>query len=127
MAMKLHFKNGAIVRFTLACDSNINACGKVVEVNEDEVVFIPQEYVSETDYEQNWGTSRLNRKISVDDATEMHLARNIIVMWHYEPVPCNSRTIYYGVWQPSEIVQRQISVNKYDDDGLCKGHGDFFE
>ena len=43
MAMKLHFKNGAIVRFALTCNSNINACGKVVEVNEDEVVFIPQE------------------------------------------------------------------------------------
>jgi len=28
----------------------------LVEVNEDEVVFIPQEYVSETDYEQDWGT-----------------------------------------------------------------------
>ena len=127
MAMKLHFKNGAIVRFDLTCNSNINACGKVVEVNEDEVVFIPQKYVSETDYEQKWGTSRLDRKISVDDAPEMHLDRSIIAMWHYEPVPCSSRTTYYGVWQPSEIVHRQIPVNKYDDDGLCKGQGDFFE
>lgn len=127
MAMKLHFKNGAIVRFALTCNSNINACGKVVKVNEDEVVFIPQEYVSETDYEQNWGTSRLDRKISVDDAPEMHLDRSIIAMWCYEPVPCSSRTTYYGVWQPSEIVHRQIPVNKYDDDGLCKGQGDFFE
>ena len=127
MAMKLHFKKGAIVRFVLTCNSNINACGKVVEVNEDEVVFIPQQYVSETDYKPEWGTNKLDNKISVDDSPEMHLNRNLIALWCYEAVPCKSNTVYYTVLQPSELELRRISVNMYDDAGFCKGHGDFFE
>ncbi len=123
--MKLHFRNGAIVRFSLTCNANLNACGKVLEVTNDEVVFVPQEYVSESDYDVRWGTSQLDRKVSVDMYPEIHLDRSIIGMWHYEPVPCGSRTMYYGVWQPSEIVN--MVVNQYDEEGLCKGKGEFFE
>lgn len=123
--MKLHFKNGAIVRFSLTCSANLNACGKVVEVTDDEVVFVPQEYVSESDYDERWGTNQLDRKVSVDNFPEIHLDRSIIAMWHYEPVPCGSRTTYYGVWRPSEIVN--MVVNQYDEDGFCKGQGEFFE
>ena len=123
--MKLHFKKGAIVRFALSCDAGINACGKVVEVTDEEVVFVPQRYVSKTNYEETWGTNELNREVSVDEFPEMHLNRRLIAMWHYEPVPCGSNTTYYGVWQPSEIVN--MVVNHYDEDGCCKGQGDFLE
>ena len=125
MAMKLHFKNGAIVRFSLTCEARINACGKVVEVTDDEVVFIPQSYVSEYDYDESCGTTQLNRNVSVDNFPEIHLDRSIIAMWHYESVPCESRTTYYGVWKPSQIVT--MDVNYYDEDGLCRGQGEFFE
>ena len=125
--MKLHFKKGAIIRFSLTCNSNLNACGKVVEVSEDEVVFIPQEYVSEKDYNPIRGTTQLNYWLSVDEEPEMPLDRRLIAMWHYESVPRRNNTTYYGVWKPSEIVDRQISVNKYDEDGFCKGQGDYFE
>ena len=123
--MKLHFKKGAIVRFALSCDAGINACGKIVEVTDEEVVFVPQRYVSKTNYEETWGTNELNREVSVDEFPEMHLNRRLIAMWHYEPVPCRSNTTYYGVWQPSEIVN--MVVNHYDEDGCCKGQGDFLE
>lgn len=125
MAMKLHFKNGAIVRFSLTCPANLDVCGKVVEVSENEVVFVPQEYVSFSDYNESFGTQQLNRKISVDKFPEIHLDRSIIVMWHYEPVPCSNRSTYFGVLQPSEITN--MVVNHYDNDGFCKGQGEYFE
>ena len=125
MAMRLNFKQGAIVRFSLTCEARLNACGKVIEVTESEVIFIPQSYVSEYDYNENCGTNNLNRKVSVDSLPEIHLDRSIIAMWQYEPVPSESRTTYYGVWKPSQIVT--MDVNYYDEDGLCRGQGEFFE
>ena len=123
--MKMHFKNGAIVRFSLTCEESLNACGKVIKVTDDEVVFIPQSYVSVSDYNKSWGTSLLDKRVSVDNFPEIHLERSIIAMWQYEPVPCRSHTTYYDVWNPSEIVS--MDVNHYDDDGLCRGQGEFFE
>ena len=123
--MKMRFKKNAVVRFSLTCSANLNACGRVIEVNEDEIVFVPQEYVSEFEYDERRGTNMLNCEVSVDSFPEIHLDRSIIAMWHYEPVPCGSLTTYYGVWQPSEIVH--MVVNHYDEDGLCKGQGKFFE
>lgn len=124
MAMKLHFKHDAIVRFYVTCEANINACGRVISVSEDEVVFVPQEYVAAKEY-IDW-VNELDRTISVDDGPELHLDRSIIGMWRYEPVPCNPRTSYRGVYQPSVINELQ-GVNLYDEDLLCKGHGDYFE
>ena len=123
--MKLHFKKGAIVKFSLTCEARLNACGKVVKVTEDEVVFVPQSYVSKQDFDKNWGTKELNLNVSVDGYPEIHLDRRIIAMWQYALVPFDSRTTYYGVWNPSEILT--MDVNYYDEDGLCKGQGEFFE
>lgn len=122
--MKLHFKHDAIVRFVVTCEANINACGRVVEVNENEVVFVPQEYVAAEEY--CYGTSTLDRTISVDEYPERHLDRSIIGMWYYEPVPCNRNSTYSDVYQPSVVNELQ-GVNLYDEDLLCKGHGDYFE
>ena len=123
--MKLHFRKGAVVRFALKCGANLDACGKVVEVTDNEVVFVPQGYVSETEYDERWGTHQVDRSISVDELPRVHLDRELIAMWHYEPVPCSSRTTYFGLWRPSEIVN--VEVNKYDEEGFCKGSGNFFE
>jgi hypothetical protein len=124
--MKMHFRKGAIVRFTLSCKANINACGKVIEVTDDEIVYLPQEYVSAYEFDRNTGTSKLNLKVSVDEYPEIHLDRALVAMWHYEPVPNTYRTTYYGVYQPSKIVN--MEVNHYDDDGwFCKGNGEYFE
>ena len=88
------------------------------------MVFVPQEYVAAKEY-IDW-VNELDRTISIDDGPELQLDRSIIGMWSYEPVPCNARTSYSGVYQPSVVNELQ-RVNLYDEDLLCKGHGDYFE
>lgn len=123
--MKLHFKKGAVVRFFLNCE--LDACGKVIEVTEDQVVFVPQEYVSLNEYQESAGTRYLDPSISVDKypLEEIHLNRANIVMWSYESIPCNNDTTYFGVLCPSKIVDSD-SINFYEG-GFCKGYGDYFE
>ena len=130
--MKLHFKKGAIVRFVLKCEANIDACGKVIEVNENEVVFLQQMYVSQEEYQSNWGTTELSKKVSVNSYPEMHLDRSLIAMWYYAEVPSTKSTTYYGVYNPSDITGLEKSehdkyINEYGDDDLCRGSGEYFE
>ncbi len=127
MAIKLHFRRGAVVRFVLACDTNYYAAGRVIHVNKDEVVFVPQKYVAEHEYDRATGTSMIDKEISVDENKKIHLDRNQIAIWYYEPVPGDGNTIFYNVLQPSEVNRGTTDLNKYDIDGICRGTGEYFE
>ena len=129
--MKLHFRTGAIVKFVLNCTENINACGKVIDVNENEVVFLPQMYVLKEEYKSGFGTPELSKKISVNSYPERHLDRCLIAMWYYAEVP-RTTNIHDSVLNPSDITSLDKEeydkyINKYGDDGLCCGSGEYFE
>lgn len=121
--MKLHINIGAIVYFGLTCETNLISTGKVIEINDDEVVIVKQEYVAEDEYNPSHGCLFLNRTISIDSTdSPIHIDRALIGSWMYYAVPHDRDSVYYGVYQPEDVNRLPIKrLNIYDEDGFCKG------
>lgn len=129
--MRLHFKKGSVVALGLSCGCSLGTIGKVVEVNDSEVILIQQAYVSATEHDKLCGVSedKFNHNMSVDVGTPVHVNREFIATWQYYPVPNDPCTTHFnGVLNPSELDEvHPSSINFYDEDDCCKGKGDYLE
>ena len=129
--MRLHFRKGAVVYFELNCASNFLSWGKVIEVGDTEVVFLPQSFVTKQNCDTSCGinSSDLNPCITVDRTGEIHLNRELIACWSYYTIIIDgNRYLHKNVCTPAEMSEMEATaINYYSEDGFCKGTGEFFE
>lgn len=111
MALHLHFQKDAIVTFSLS--NGYFVTGRVTRVDQNEVEFIPQYFFADCKKKQS---------CCVDAPPERHLDRNAIVMWGYKKLPDIEDLLCYKKYDYGGE-----GTNVFDNDGLFKGHGDFFE
>ncbi len=110
MALHLHFQKDAIVTFLLSNGNFVT--GRVTRVDQNEVEFIPQYFFADGK----------QQSCCVDVPPERHLDRNAIVMWGYKKLPDADDLLYC-----SNYDNGGEGTNVFDNDGLSKGHGDFFD
>ena len=120
--MKLRIRKGAIVAFTLTYPEEMRAIGRVIDIKEDEVVIIEQAYVFKEDHDPRT-SGEIDPCITVDVGSEIHIDRTLIVMWQYAFVP--RKGCFIDLVNPSKLDK--YTVNKIDEDGLCRGSGDPLE
>ena len=127
--MEMRLKKGAIVSFGMKNQFLAPASCKVIDVTETDVVVVEQAYVSRMEFESGTGVKMqdLNHRISVDFGSPVRLPRAQIREWHYSVVP-NDTHMYYSAYRPSDVRKMpRERINCYDDDGNCKGDGDYLE
>ena len=116
--MKLKFNLGAVVNLYLSIDLKIESTGKVLAADDNEVIIMPQTYVSNkeefmTEFQFCTG-DELDPYHSVDVGSPIHIDRSLIVGWSYFQIPCHRRNARYagviGKQQLNEISPGSIST-----------------
>ena len=119
--MTLKVKKGAIITIETITGSVHD--GKVIDLFPDRIVLVPQYYLSIEDIDSKEVT--ILNSLSVDTKQTDTIYRDKIVSWFYDyPVSvCRSEDV---IILPSDIQADDV-INAYNEDGFCKGEGEYLE
>ncbi len=129
--MRIHVKRGAVIHLFINSHGNYNFEGAVLDINDNEIVLQPQQYVAneyltKRDSQRFLNSESLRSDITVDaPVPPLHISRSIIIGWCYCSTTFDENTSYGGYILSSEIGDS--TIRHYTIDRICDGNGDFFE
>ena len=124
--MKLNIGIGSVVTFFLSCTSNIDTTGKVISIDDNEVVILNQGLVANCEYDERWGCSdnQVDHTCTVSIGNPIHIDRQMIIGWSYYSVPVSPRSTYYGIFRPSDLERIDSGHISHYVDGVCRGNAE---
>ena len=124
--MKFNFRIGAVVTFILDTTNHFDTTGKVISVDDNEVVILNQELVANYEYDAQWGCCNgdIDHEHTVSVGNPVHIDRNRIIAWSYYSVPDNKRATYYGIFRPSDLDKINSKFISEYSHGTCLGIGE---
>ncbi len=119
--LKLEHLVGSIVQFEFTCSGITSSFGKVIEVTDDEVVLVIQEYVCSEKEAPFKFVTNIDYSITIDSKmSPIHIDRSLIASWRYFKFCKDSekKDNLYTQEEFKEMVEPE-RINRYNADGFC--------
>ncbi len=123
--MTLNLKKGAVI--CVEVDTGSLYAGKVKELTASTIVLIDQIYVGSHDRVGSNIHLDIDGTISIDSKDLTFVNRERIVAWWYDTHSLHDDDELNVNWIRHDEISDDDIINAYDEDGFCKGEGDFLE